>query len=57
MHDPSAKGKVRQSTFPWRGLMNVTVLILLILGMLALFVFDPVFKLGNLAELGGWDAF
>jgi hypothetical protein len=38
------KGKVRQNTFAWRGLMNVTVLLLLISGMLALFVFYPVFQ-------------
>lgn len=43
LHDPSAKGKFRQNTFPWRGIMNVAVLGMLILGLLALFVFYPVF--------------
>lgn len=43
LHDPTAKGKVRRNSFPWRGIMNVAVLLFLISGLLALFVFYPVF--------------
>jgi len=42
LHDP-AKGKARKNTFPWRGIGNVAVLLLLTSGLLALFVFYPVF--------------
>jgi hypothetical protein len=44
LHDPSRKGGLggRKSTFPWRGIMNVSVLLGLILALLALFVFYPV---------------
>ncbi|KAG5337576.1 hypothetical protein J132_01609 [Termitomyces sp. J132] len=41
MHDPGAHG-VRKSRFPWRGLLNVTVLVVLVLALLCLFVFYPV---------------
>jgi hypothetical protein len=42
LHDPTAKGKFRQNTFPWRGILNVAVLAALISGLLALFVLYPV---------------
>ncbi|RDB14975.1 putative beta-glucan synthesis-associated protein C23H3.11c [Hypsizygus marmoreus] len=41
LHDPAAKGR-RPNQFPWRGIMNVTVLVSLILALLCLFVFYPV---------------
>ncbi|KAG5652377.1 hypothetical protein H0H81_005207 [Sphagnurus paluster] len=41
LHDPKTTG-FRKSTFPWRGVMNVAVLIFLILALLCLFVFYPV---------------
>jgi hypothetical protein len=34
LHGP-AKGKARQNMFPWRGIMNVAVLLLLTAGLLA----------------------
>ena len=42
LHDPAARGR-RRNTFPWRGLLNVSVLLLLVSGLLALFVFYPAF--------------
>ncbi|KAF8213898.1 beta-glucan synthesis-associated [Mycena galopus ATCC 62051] len=48
LHDPAPKGKYRgrqfryRSAFPWRGLANVGVLILLVFALLALFVSYPV---------------
>ncbi|TFK35297.1 beta-glucan synthesis-associated protein-domain-containing protein [Crucibulum laeve] len=44
LHDPSEKGGLKgdKGHFPWRGLLNVGVLLLLILGLLCLFVFYPV---------------
>ncbi|KAJ7229413.1 beta-glucan synthesis-associated protein-domain-containing protein [Mycena haematopus] len=51
LHDPSVKGKDgyqpgrkyrRRWSFPWRGLANVGVLVLLVLALLALFVSYPV---------------
>ena len=42
LHDP-AKGKTRKNSFPWRGIMNVAVLLTLTFGLLVLFVFYPVF--------------
>lgn len=44
LHDPSdgKKSKLRTHAFPWRGLLNVVVLVGLILGLLCLFVFYPV---------------
>ncbi|KAF8649109.1 hypothetical protein AX16_006007 [Volvariella volvacea WC 439] len=45
MHDPKYGGKEKKhSFFPWRGIMNVSVLMLLILGLLCLFVFYPVWE-------------
>ncbi|KAF5372313.1 hypothetical protein D9615_009226 [Tricholomella constricta] len=41
LHDPAARGH-RKTRFPWRGLLNVAVLLLLVLGLLCLFVFYPV---------------
>jgi hypothetical protein len=44
LHDPGEgqKSRLRTHAFPWRGLMNVVVLVGLILGLLCLFVFYPV---------------
>lgn len=44
LHDPSRKGGFRgdKGAFPWRGILNVSVLIFLILALLTLFVFYPV---------------
>ncbi|KAG6818359.1 hypothetical protein H0H93_005587 [Arthromyces matolae] len=41
LHDPAVKG-FRKTRFPWRGLLNVFVLVTLILALLCLFVFYPV---------------
>ncbi|KAF8066469.1 beta-glucan synthesis-associated protein-domain-containing protein [Lyophyllum atratum] len=41
LHDPEAKGH-RKTRFPWRGLLNVAVLVGLIAALLCLFVFYPV---------------
>ncbi|GLB40793.1 putative glycoside hydrolase family 16 protein [Lyophyllum shimeji] len=41
LHDPNVKG-VRKTNFPWRGILNVAVLLGLILALLCLFVFYPV---------------
>ncbi|KAG6860572.1 hypothetical protein C0995_009717 [Termitomyces sp. Mi166 len=41
MHDPAVHG-VRKTRFPWRGILNITVLVGLILALLCLFVFYPV---------------
>jgi hypothetical protein len=43
IHDPSAKVKQTQCYFPWRGVLNITILPALTLGFLFLFVFYPVF--------------
>jgi hypothetical protein len=43
LYDPSAKVKQTQCYFPWRKILNVTVLSALTLGLLFLFVFYPVF--------------
>ncbi|TFK23860.1 concanavalin A-like lectin/glucanase [Coprinopsis marcescibilis] len=45
LHDPDSNVSwmsERNGPFPWRGVMNVTVLTLLILGLLLLFIFYPV---------------
>ncbi|KAF8152150.1 hypothetical protein B0H34DRAFT_723747, partial [Crassisporium funariophilum] len=44
LHDPLGKGGFRgeRSSFPWRGVLNVGVLVGLILALLCLFVFYPV---------------
>jgi beta-glucan synthesis-associated protein KRE6 len=43
LHDPDGKGAKQNSTFlPWRGFLNVGVLLVLILGLLCLFIFYPV---------------
>ncbi|KAJ2934244.1 hypothetical protein H1R20_g2843, partial [Candolleomyces eurysporus] len=44
LHDPNEKGGVRgdKDAFPWRGILNVSVLCLLVLGLLSLFVIYPV---------------
>lgn len=43
LHDPKeGKSRLRTHAFPWRGLLNVAVLVGLILGLLCLFVFYPV---------------
>ncbi|KAH6901573.1 beta-glucan synthesis-associated protein-domain-containing protein [Coprinopsis sp. MPI-PUGE-AT-0042] len=43
LHDPDAKMKRDgRRELPWRGIANVTVLVVLILGLLCLFVFYPV---------------
>ncbi|KAG6898818.1 hypothetical protein C0993_003928, partial [Termitomyces sp. T159_Od127] len=41
MHDPTVHG-VHKTGFPWRGILNVAVLVGLVLGLLCLFVFYPV---------------
>ena len=44
LHDPKSKGgfKGDKGEFPWRGILNVAVLLLLVLGLLILFIFYPV---------------
>ncbi|KAJ3494568.1 hypothetical protein NLJ89_g10781 [Agrocybe chaxingu] len=44
LHDPSRKGGMRgdKGAFPWRGIMNVGVIIILLLALLCLFIFYPV---------------
>jgi hypothetical protein len=42
LHDPSTKGKVSRNSFPWRGIMNLVPLVLLISGLVALLLFYPV---------------
>lgn len=46
LHDPTSKGGMRgqRGAFPWRGIMNVSILLLLILALLSLFVFYPVLQ-------------
>ncbi|KAG6886660.1 hypothetical protein C0992_002913, partial [Termitomyces sp. T32_za158] len=41
IHDPAVHG-VRKTRFPWRGILNVAVLVGLVLALLCLFVFYPV---------------
>ncbi|KAG6907629.1 hypothetical protein DXG01_008165 [Tephrocybe rancida] len=41
LHDPKSHG-IRKTRFPWRGVLNVTVLMTLILALLCLFIFYPV---------------
>ncbi|KAG6858990.1 hypothetical protein C0991_001538, partial [Blastosporella zonata] len=41
LHDPKSHGH-RKTRFPWRGIMNVLVLVSIILALLCLFVFYPV---------------
>jgi hypothetical protein len=43
LHDPEATVTDRNLNFPWRGILNVTVLMMLTLGLLLLFIFYPVF--------------
>ncbi|TEB26060.1 concanavalin A-like lectin/glucanase [Coprinellus micaceus] len=45
LHDPKEEGSFRgdKGHFPWRGVVNISVLIILILALLALFVAYPVF--------------
>ncbi|CAA7270511.1 unnamed protein product [Cyclocybe aegerita] len=44
LHDPNRKGGMRgdKGAFPWRGIMNVGVIIVLLLALLCLFIFYPV---------------
>ena len=44
LHDPKSKGgfKGDKGKFLWRGILNVVVLLLLVLGLLILFIFYPV---------------
>lgn len=44
LHDPKSKGgfKGDKGEFPWRGILNVAVLLLIVLGLLILFIFYPV---------------
>ncbi|KAF9443205.1 glycoside hydrolase family 16 protein [Macrolepiota fuliginosa MF-IS2] len=44
LHDPSEKIRSKKSTFPWRGFLNVSVLIIILSSLLTLFVFYPVFS-------------
>ena len=41
LHDLEGKGK-QSSVLPWRGFLNVGVLVMLISGLLCLFIFYPV---------------
>lgn len=43
LHDPQSDIRLSKKYFPWRGILNVIVLISLTLGLLSLFVFYPVF--------------
>jgi len=42
LHDPDGKGILNTTYLPWRGFLNVGVLLVLILGLLCLFIFYPV---------------
>lgn len=42
LHDPNARG-LHDHSFPWRGVVNVATLILLLLGMMTLFLFYPIY--------------
>ncbi|KAF6743434.1 beta-glucan synthesis-associated protein-domain-containing protein [Ephemerocybe angulata] len=46
LHDPNAKGGVRgqRGAFPWRGILNVAVIVVLIGALLCLFVLYPVVR-------------
>jgi hypothetical protein len=42
LHDPDGKGVLNTTFLPWRGFLNVGVLLMLIMGLLCLFIFYPV---------------
>ncbi|KAF9529516.1 hypothetical protein CPB83DRAFT_905922 [Crepidotus variabilis] len=42
LHDPNARG-YHDNSFPWRGVVNVAALVLMLIGMMALFLFYPIY--------------
>jgi hypothetical protein len=45
LHDPNEKGRFKgdKGTFPWRGIINISVILILISGLIFLFIFYPIF--------------